>query len=238
MGYLGCVVGRCDVADLSPKQLRILKVLHSERGWVTRVQMEEQAGRKGFSKALGAPTGGGVRPGSLEQLGYVVRRDLTRPFVYRITELGERALAKNERDYGEVQLRSTPPDDDAGFQAGISGRLPEEVAETPALLEGAVTRVSVNAYERRPEARRRCIAAHGTDCCICGFSFGEVYGEVAEGYIHVHHLRSLSEIGGEYEVNPVEDLRPVCPNCHAVLHLGGECLSIQEVRRMVEDNRA
>ncbi len=108
--------------------------------------------------------------------------------------------------------------------------LPEEVSETSPLVEGAVHRISVNAYERNPVARRRCIDWHGTNCCICGFSFGAVYGALTEGYIHVHHLRLLSEIGGEYIVDPVEDLRPVCPNCHAVLHSRVPAYSIEEVR--------
>jgi hypothetical protein len=108
--------------------------------------------------------------------------------------------------------------------------LPEEVVATPAMIEGAVCRVSVNAYERSPEARQRCIEYYGTDCCICGFNFGAVYGDVAEGYIHVHHLRPLSEIRETYVVDPVEDLRPVCPNCHAVLHLRSPAYSIEEVR--------
>ena len=98
--------------------------------------------------------------------------------------------------------------------------------------------IMVNAYERNPQARRQCIDAHGTACCICGFSFGAVYGNVADGYIHVHHLRPLSQVNGEYVVDPVKDLRPVCPNCHAVLHLGGECRSIEDVKKMVGDNRA
>lgn len=110
---------------------------------------------------------------------------------------------------------------------------PDEVVGPPPLVEGAVCRVTVNAYERNPEARQRCIDAHGTACCICGFSFGSVYGAVAQGYIHVHHLRPLSDIRAEYVVDPVEDLRPVCPNCHAVLHLGGECRSIDDVRRLL-----
>jgi predicted HNH restriction endonuclease len=40
----------------------------------------------------------------------------------------------------------------------------------------------------------------------------------------------LSEIGGEYIVDPVADLRPVCPNCHAVLHRRIPAYSIEEVR--------
>jgi 5-methylcytosine-specific restriction protein A len=101
------------------------------------------------------------------------------------------------------------------------------------LTEGASMRVVVNAYERNPHARRRCIEHHGSACCICGFDFGKVYGAALAGFIHVHHLRALSDIKSEYAVNPVEDLRPVCPNCHAALHAGGECRSIEEVRRMM-----
>ncbi len=112
--------------------------------------------------------------------------------------------------------------------------LTEEVSSPSLYPEGAVQQVSVNAYERNPEARLECIKAHGTACCICGFSFASVYGPEAEGYIHVHHLRPLSEVGGEYEVDPVEDLRPLCPNCHAVVHLGGRCRTIEEVRQMLE----
>jgi hypothetical protein len=124
-----------------------------------------------------------------------------------------------------------------GYQAGVSGMLPEEVTDTSTLFEGAVRKVTVNAYERNSVARQKCIAAHGTTCCICGFSFGAAYGSEAEGFIHIHHVRPLSEVGAEYVVNPVEDLRPVCPNCHAVLHLGGECRTIEEVRQLVAMQR-
>lgn len=112
--------------------------------------------------------------------------------------------------------------------------LSDELIPTALLVEGAVCRVTVNAYERNSVARRQCIEVHGTNCCICGFNFGAVYGAQAEGYIHVHHLRPLSELGEAYVVNPVADLRPVCPNCHAVLHLGGGCRSIEEVRQLLK----
>jgi predicted HNH restriction endonuclease len=116
----------------------------------------------------------------------------------------------------------------AGFEL-----LPDELDAAAPIHEGARYQVLVNAYERNTEARRRCLAAHGTTCCICGFNFGVVYGPDAEGYIHVHHVKPLSEIGEEYEVDPVADLRPVCPNCHAVLHLGGRCRLLEEVRQLL-----
>ncbi|MEX2175079.1 MAG: HNH endonuclease [Pirellulaceae bacterium] len=114
---------------------------------------------------------------------------------------------------------------------------PDEVAGASPLVEGAVCRVTVNAYERNPEARRRCIAAHHPRCYACGFDFGAAYGPEFAGFIHIHHLRPLSEIGREYVVDPVVDLRPVCPNCHAVIHHGGRLRSIDEVRQLRAQQR-
>jgi putative restriction endonuclease len=111
--------------------------------------------------------------------------------------------------------------------------LPDEVSGAASLVEGAKVRIEVNAYERNAEARRLCIEAHGSNCCICDMNFGEKYGPDAVGYIHVHHIRPLATIGGEYIVDPVEDLRPVCPNCHAVLHRRNPAFEIDEVRRML-----
>jgi predicted HNH restriction endonuclease len=99
------------------------------------------------------------------------------------------------------------------------------------LPEGAAFQKLVNAYERNPLARQRCIKEYGPTCCICGFSFGVTYGEVVDGLIHVHHLLKLSEVGKEYKVDPIADLRPVCPNCHAVIHHRRDrAYSIEEVR--------
>lgn len=112
--------------------------------------------------------------------------------------------------------------------------LPEEVLESKQLLEGSVCQVTVNKYERNSKARKKCIEYYGTSCCVCSFNFGEVYGTEAENFIHVHHLNPLSDIGEEYKVNPIKDLRPVCPNCHAMIHLGGKTRSIKDVKTMIK----
>lgn len=115
-----------------------------------------------------------------------------------------------------------------GWVRGFGAAFPEEVYGN--LLEGAAYRVLVNAYERNPVAREQCVRHHGATCVICGFNFGRFYGPTVDGFIHVHHLRALSELGGEYIVDPVVDLRPVCPNCHAVLHYRTPAYSIEDVR--------
>jgi putative restriction endonuclease len=113
--------------------------------------------------------------------------------------------------------------------------LPEEitVSEAQTLREGAIRQVQVNAYERNPVARQRCIAHYGAVCYVCGFNFTERYGRTGEGVIHVHHERPLSTIGETYEVDPIADLKPVCPNCHAIIHRRTPAYTIEEVRAML-----
>ena len=101
------------------------------------------------------------------------------------------------------------------------------------MWEGGRISVIVNRYERNKEARLKCIEHHGVSCCICGFNFEEIYGEELLGLIHVHHLVPLSKVDEKYRVNPVEDLVPVCPNCHAVIHHGSKTRSINEVKKLI-----
>lgn len=107
---------------------------------------------------------------------------------------------------------------------------PDEVPWGGDYVEGAVVSVRVNRYERDPEARSTCIKHYGARCSVCGFDFAEVYGEMGRGFIHVHHVVPLSTIAGAYVVDPIKDLRPVCPNCHAMLHKRRPPYSLDELR--------
>lgn len=117
------------------------------------------------------------------------------------------------------------------FIDSINFSFPEEVeSREEEIFEGAVRRVTVNAYERNPEARRQCIKHYGTECCICGFDFVKIYGEIGKDFIHVHHLKQISEIGETYQIDSIQDLRPVCPNCHAIIHKRKPPYAIVEVK--------
>jgi 5-methylcytosine-specific restriction protein A len=109
-------------------------------------------------------------------------------------------------------------------------RLPEEIDVPPeTVFEGARQTITVNVYERDPVARLRCIQHWGLKCSVCSFDFVAVYGELGKGFIHVHHLKPLGEIGVQYELDPINDLRPVCPNCHAMLHRARPALSLEQL---------
>ena len=64
-------------------------------------------------------------------------------------------------------------------------------------------------------------------------TFGARYGAIAASFIQVHHLNPLGDSWGEHKVDPVEHLRPVCPNCHAVLHLKKPPLTIEQAKGML-----
>ena len=84
-----------------------------------------------------------------------------------------------------------------------------------ALLEGRIVELTLTAYERNPEARKACLEHFGLKCEPCGFDFGAIYGELGKGFIHVHHKTPLSQVRETHFVDPIKDLVPVCPNCHA-----------------------
>ncbi len=100
--------------------------------------------------------------------------------------------------------------------------------------EYAITRIVANRYERSPDARRACIAHHGTHCAACGFSFELTYGDVGKDFIDVHHLVPASRLGSTYELDPVTDLVPLCANCHAMAHRVPDApRTVAELRRII-----
>jgi 5-methylcytosine-specific restriction protein A len=121
--------------------------------------------------------------------------------------------------YGELIFHS--PDEQA--PSGPGQTFPEE----------ALTRVEVNRYERDRRARKTCLSHWGYRCMVCGISFQEGYGPLGEDFIHVHHTIELSLVPPDYHVDPIADLRPVCPNCHAMLHRTRPAMTIDALKKIL-----
>ncbi|MEO2222989.1 HNH endonuclease [Priestia megaterium] len=111
--------------------------------------------------------------------------------------------------------------------------LPEEVTGNNRYKEGSTKKIKVNIYERSSDARQKCLNYYGYKCSVCSFDFKKTYGNIGREFIHVHHLVALHEIGEEYIVNPIDDLRPVCPNCHAMLHRRKPAYTIEELKDII-----
>ena len=155
---------------------------------------------------------------------YIFYREEDRsPFTF-----GGLAFSRQHKDETPIQITW-------GFKGEIDARpevLPEEVVEPEKYVEGATKTISVNVYERNPQARKDCLDSYGFACSVCDFDFGSDYREIGEGFIHVHHLKQLADIGEMYELDPIKDLRPVCPNCHAMLHKRRPAFSIEELKEI------
>lgn len=115
---------------------------------------------------------------------------------------------------------------------------PSELAEdTASSLEGRLIETWSTRRERDAKNRALCLEVHEYRCVVCEMSFLEEYGEIGRDFIHVHHehpLASSDADNGTVYV-PASDMKPVCPNCHAMLHRGrnaqrGEVRSITELR--------
>jgi len=109
----------------------------------------------------------------------------------------------------------------------------DEITEPQFYFEGASKQIYVNSYERSSEARLLCIDYFGLDCTVCEFNFFEQFGIIGKEFIHVHHLVPLNQIRELYVVDPIADLRPVCPNCHAMLHKRNPAYTIDELKALI-----
>lgn len=96
--------------------------------------------------------------------------------------------------------------------------------------EGKPKIVNYKTYDRSLPARQECIGYYGYDCSVCRFNFEATFGELGKNYIEVHHLKQIADIGEEYQIDPIKDLRPVCANCHRMLHKERPVLAIEELR--------
>ena len=218
--------------NLTELHERLLAIhAYAEDSTLTATELANRAGYK--NKATANSQYG--RLGRLVGAALNIKNDFSLPVAHLVD------FGRNER--GEITWILRTPLAEAvrrsGFTADVSSEvfLPEEVPADQIFTEGAVRRISVNAYERNPKARAACIAKFGLRCSVCELVMADFYGEIAESYIHVHHLKGLAGIGKQYLINPETDLRPVCPNCHAMLHTSNPPLGIDELRERIRRNQ-
>jgi 5-methylcytosine-specific restriction protein A len=148
---------------------------------------------------------------------------------------------------GKAKIKSFARKLENKILTGVSGRwyalsekgraessIAEEVVFPEQFEEGATKIISVNAYERNIKARKKCIAHYGCNCFVCGFNFEKNYGAIGKDFIHVHHEVPLSEIKKEYKVDPIKHLKPLCPNCHAVIHRTNPPLGVEYLKNALK----
>ena len=91
-------------------------------------------------------------------------------------------------------------------------------------VEGARGEVVLSKAERDPSLRKRAIGHYGLHCQACG-----LVPKVA-AQIEVHHLDPISE---GVRRTRLEDLRPLCRNCHSLAHSIHPPMPLEQIATMV-----
>jgi 5-methylcytosine-specific restriction protein A len=110
------------------------------------------------------------------------------------------------------------------------------VEDEPAAIEGRVIHRLIRTRERDPKLRaskiKQALSRSGSLACeVCAFDFARTYGDLGDGYVHVHHVVPL-HASGEVS-NVLDDLVLVCANCHVMLHRGATWRMPEQLRELV-----
>lgn len=72
-------------------------------------------------------------------------------------------------------------------------------------------------------------------CEVCGFDFGEKYGELGHGFAECHHKEPVSELD-ENQKTKLSDLAIVCANCHRMIHRSDPMMRVDDLRQLLDSN--
>gem|GEM_PF-647374 len=114
-------------------------------------------------------------------------------------------------------------------------RMPEEVTGLTEDPVGSMI-VQVHAFEQDPLARAVCLQHHGHACSVCSADLDRLYGLSGDGAMTVHCIAQASVPFAM--LDPIRDLRPVCPTCHLLIHRGRETpLHVEDLKKIMSKAR-
>ena len=161
-----------------------------------------------------------------EQSGGLLRDALT--FYVGYLSSKKHPLSEVEKRNGKKKTQSGASDTSATFN-----NTPEP--ESYDKLEGRKHEDIVTRYERDRGNRKKCIEHYGYVCQVCGTNFEKTYGDLGKAFIEVHHLYPVAQ--GERQVNPIEDLIPLCSNCHSMIHRLDDVSDWHKLRDLYIENK-
>lgn len=106
--------------------------------------------------------------------------------------------------------------------------LPERFEQSWA--EGARSETRLSKAERDPLIRRAALRHYGLQCRACDLRASEAHAAMIE----IHHLDPIAE--GERRTK-LEDVIPLCRNCHALAHTEGPPVPVERLREIVRSMR-
>ena len=144
-------------------------------------------------------------------------------------------LSSKKHPLSEVEKRNGKKKTQVGASdtSATANNAPEP--ESYDKLEGRKHEDTVTRYERDRGNRKKCIEHYGYVCQVCGTNFEKTYGDLGKAFIEVHHLYPVAQ--GERQVNPIEDLIPLCSNCHSMIHRLDDVSDWHKLRDLYIENK-
>jgi predicted HNH restriction endonuclease len=111
--------------------------------------------------------------------------------------------------------------------------------ETVSIVEGIKSAVNYEIYSRSKLVRDHAIfireSCDSLCCEACDFDFKEVYGELGEGFIEIHHIVPISYFRNSSVEKSLSEamtnVAALCSNCHRMIHRKRDyVLSVLELR--------
>lgn len=92
-------------------------------------------------------------------------------------------------------------------------------------------KAAINYYKSQNDGKLRC--------CVCGFCFDEHYTDIGNDFIEIHHEHPISQLSDEefdkHLSDALANVKPVCSNCHRMLHRDSKkLLSIEELKTLLK----
>jgi hypothetical protein len=190
----------------------------------------------------------------LEKLGYATYSKVGRSGAYTINENGKRILEIN-KDALEYLLSEDFNYEDFNYQdikdsLVVMTKMSEQEKkafiynENLVITEGTKLSKNVQMYERSKKLRDIAINHYALNghigCCVCSFNFFAQYGERGKGYIEIHHQKPIcqyeDEDGNMFIEQALQNVVPVCSNCHRMIHREKNVpMSVEELRQLVQN---
>jgi 5-methylcytosine-specific restriction protein A len=151
--------------------------------------------------------------------------------------------------YGQSNIWYARDDKSQPFKDSIVKLIQKIIEETTSkddeikYFEGETntTVKTINTAKRNASARAKCLQYYFPNkkykCILCGFDFEKGYGDLGKDFIEVHHKEShtlVSKISGTHEINPIEDLIPVCSNCHSIIHRSKPPIPVEKIKEILQ----
>ena len=169
---------------------------------------------------------------------------------YALTPDGENYLKENEEQiaylfsnsftYGDViaaveSIQSTQgkkrrvivySEDEMASEGAASAR------ETIVKQRSQRLRAAAIQYYRQPDGRLYC--------AVCGFCFADHYEDIGRDYIEIHHENPVYQYSDEgfdtYIADAVVKMKPLCANCHRMIHRDRKHpLTVEELRELYRE---